>query len=295
MGNRPVSATEDRTERGFSQSALSERDFQRLSKFIELNLGIRMPATKRIMLEARLSRRLRQNGMEGFPEYVDYLFSEAGMRTELIHMIDAVTTNKTDFFREADHFDFLLTRLLPAAVRNRGLGTSQPMSFWSAGCATGEEPYTLAMTLEEFRATCADFRYSIFASDISSRALDTAAQAVYDMDKADPVPLPFKKKYMLKSKDAAKPRVRMKSELREKVTFARINLMDDDFSLSRKFDVIFCRNVIIYFDRKTQERLIRHLHDCLEREGTLFLGHSETLAGMVVPFRSVAPTVYRKD
>jgi chemotaxis protein methyltransferase CheR len=284
----------EKEDSGFAQPTLSDRDFHQLSRFIEENLGIRMPASKRIMLESRLSRRLRQHSMKSYSQYIEYLFSEEGMRTEIIHMIDAVTTNKTDFFREADHFDYLLNRLLPEVTEERGIGFGRPMQFWSAGCSTGEEPYTLAMVLEEFKHVAPGFSYAILATDISTRALEAAANAIYEMEKVAPVPVPLKKKYMLKGKDPAKPVARMKPEIRVNVSFKRVNLMDDDYGLGKKFDVIFCRNVIIYFDRKTQERLLTHLYNCLEPGGTLFLGHSETLAGMNIPFKSLAPTIYRR-
>jgi chemotaxis protein methyltransferase CheR len=249
-----------------------------------------MPDTKRIMLESRLQKRLRVLGLPDFETYIDRVFS--GDDVEMIHMIDAVTTNKTDFFREPDHFDILSNRLLPAAMtRNPGRGL---FSFWSAGCATGEEPYTLAMVLEEFRSTHAAFDYHILASDISSQALQKAFAAVYDAEKVIPVPPGFKRKYLLRSKDPSKVDVRIKKELRDKVEFIRLNFMDDHFPFDGKFDVIFCRNVIIYFDRPTQERLLGHMCDYLRTGGNLILGHSETLTGMSLPLRSLAPTVYER-
>ncbi len=271
--------------------SLGDKDFQRLSSFIERELGIKMPPTKRVMLESRLSRRLRQHGFSGYTDYVDYVFSEDGARTELIHMIDAVTTNKTDFFREADHFDFLLNQLLPK-VRPSG---GEPFRIWSAGCSTGEEPYTMAMVLEEYRRVCPAFRWNILATDISTKVLSHAVEAVYDEEKVEPVPLDYKKRYLLRSKDPAKRQVRVKAELRSRIEFRRLNFMDESFGFSDRFDVIFCRNVIIYFDRPTQERLIRKFYDRLIPRGFLFLGHSETLTGMSIPLRSVAPTVYQRD
>jgi len=268
---------------------ISERDFQRLSSFIERELGIKMPIAKKIMLESRLAKRLRMHGFSDYGEYVDFVFSEEGTRAELIHMIDAVTTNKTDFFREADHFDYLLNVYLPSVP------TSEVLRFWSAGCSTGEEPYTLAMVLEEFRRGSPSLRYGILATDISTKVLSKAQEAVYEEEKVVPVPWDYKKRYMLKSKDTAARIVRIKRELREKIEFRRLNLMDDDFGIKERFDVIFCRNVIIYFDRPTQERLMGKFHARLKDGGLLFLGHSETMTGFGVPFRSLAPTVYRKE
>jgi chemotaxis protein methyltransferase CheR len=249
-----------------------------------------MPDTKRIMLESRLQKRLRVLGLPDFDTYIDRVFS--GDDAELIHMIDAVTTNKTDFFREPDHFDLLTNRLLPDAMTyNPG---RKLFSFWSAGCATGEEPYTLAMVLEEFKLSHPSFDYHILASDISSQALQKAFTAVYDAEKVVPVPPGFKRKYLLRSKDPSKVEVRIKKELREKVEFIRLNFMDDRFPFDGKFDVIFCRNVIIYFDRPTQERILGHMCEYLRPGGNLILGHSETLTGMSMPLRSLAPTVYER-
>lgn len=283
------------TEQGNNSAAqtqqLSERDFKRLSSFIERELGIKMPAAKKVMLESRLARRIRIHSLNTYEEYVDLVFSEKGARTELIHMIDAVTTNKTDFFREADHFDYLLNTLLPS----RSAPPGAVFNIWSAGCSTGEEPYTMAMVLEEHRRADPSFKYSVHATDISTKVLSTAVNGVYEEEKVSVVPMDYKKRYLLRSKDPAKRVVRIRPELRSRMHFERLNLMDEVFHLPHAFDVIFCRNVIIYFDRQTQEQLLEKFHHQLKDGGYLFLGHSETMTGMHVSFRSVAPTVYRKD
>lgn len=275
----------------FGYGALGDRDFKRLSEYIERELGIRMPDTKRVMLESRLQKRVRLLGLDGFPAYVDYVFSDEGSRHELINMIDAVTTNKTDFFREADHFDYVERTLVPEALASGG---GRPLRFWSAGCSTGEEPYTLAMVLEECRADHRGLDYSIVASDISTAVLQKAITAVYDEDRVSDVPVSFRKKYLLRSKDRTASRVRIRPELRARVEFVRVNLMDDRYPIEGSFDAVFCRNVIIYFERPTQERILRRLVDHVRPDGCLVLGHSETLTGMDMPLKSVAPTIYRK-
>jgi chemotaxis protein methyltransferase CheR len=281
----------DHPQLGAFPSPMTDTDFDRLSSFIERELGIKMPAAKRVMLESRLSRRLRLHKFVSYAAYVDYVFSDEGSRSELIHMIDAVTTNKTDFFREADHFDFLLNDLLPGTAT----APSNPFRIWSAGCSTGEEPYTIAMVMEEHRRSDPSFLYTILATDISTKVLGKAMDAVYEDEKVEPVPLDYKKRYLLKSKDPAKKVIRVKPELRSRIEFRRLNFMDDDFGIREHFDVIFCRNVIIYFDRPTQERLIRKFRERLKDGGVLFLGHSETMTGMNIQFRTLAPTVYRKE
>lgn len=276
--------------RTIAYKGISDRDFKRLAAFIEKELGIKMPDNKRVMLESRLQKRLRILDVASFDDYIERVFS--GDDVELVHMIDMVTTNKTDFFREPDHFDALSSRLLPMAI-SKNPGKSM-FSFWSAGCSTGEEPYTLAMVLEEFRLSHPAFNYSILASDISTRALAAAIDAVYDAEKVVPVPPSYKKKYLLRSKDGAGSEVRIKKLLRDKVEFIRLNFMDDSFPFNGKFDVIFCRNVIIYFDRETQERILSRMCGYLRSGGNLILGHSETLTGMDLPLRGLAPTVYER-
>jgi chemotaxis protein methyltransferase CheR len=266
---------------------LSDKDFKRLSSWIVAELGIRMPETKRVMLESRLAKRVKICGMAGFGPYLDYAFSSEGA-AELVNLIDAVTTNKTDFFREADHFDFLSQRVLPELA-----APGRKIRFWSAGCSTGEEPYTLAMVLEEYRMRDPDFSYGIVASDISTRVLEAARNGVYDAEKAEPVPLSMKKRYMLKSKDPGRNQVRMKPEMRAKVEFKRVNLMDASFGFREPFHVVFCRNVIIYFDRPTQEALLARICHNVVPGGYVFLGHSETIAGFDTELVGVSPTVYR--
>ena len=275
-------------------AVLSDPDFRRLSGFIEGELGIRMPEGKRIMLESRLQKRLRRFGFDSYTEYVDYVFSAEGREGELINMIDAVTTNKTDFFREADHFEYLVDKLLPAAQARDGAGIERPFAVWSAGCSTGEEPYTIAMVLEERRLKDPRFSFRIFASDLSTQVLEKAKNAVYEESKAEIVPLTFKKRYMLRSRDKDKSLVRMKPEIRARISFDRINFMDDRYPVNEAFDVVFCRNVIIYFERKVQEAILRKLCTHIRPAGWLILGHSETLTGMTMPLKGIAPTIYER-
>ncbi|MFO8064427.1 MAG: CheR family methyltransferase [Spirochaetota bacterium] len=272
---------------------LTTEQFNTLSRFVESELGIRMPPAKRIMLESRLQKRLRALSLNSFKDYIDFVFSDSQKEAELLHMIDSVTTNKTDFFRESDHFDYLTQQLLPQRYE-QGWGRQRPLRVWSTACSTGEEPYTLAMVLEEFRHGRQDFSYGILATDISTRALEQGERAMYPEDRVEPVPNEMRKKYLLRSKDRSSRLVRIKPELRRRVKFHRLNLMHDEYDIRDRFEVIFCRNVIIYFERPTQQRLLSHLYEYLAPGGYLFLGHSETLAGMELPLSSVAPTIYRK-
>lgn len=273
---------------------LSEKQFQTLRGYIETELGIKMPPAKRIMLESRLQKRLRALRLQDFDQYLDLVFSADGESPELVHMIDSVTTNKTDFFREPDHFDRLLSGILPTEYRNSEWGRRGLCRVWSTASSSGEEPYTLAMVLEEFARSVDRFQYGILATDISTAMLDRGRRGVYPEERIAPVPEAYRKRYLLKSKDKQSGLVRIRPELRRRVLFHRLNLMGDRFDIGDRFEIIFCRNVIIYFDRENQRKLLSRLVDHLVPGGYLFLGHSETLAGMDLPLNSYAPTIYRR-
>ncbi|RNC71010.1 MAG: methyltransferase domain-containing protein [Desulfuromonadales bacterium] len=275
-------------------AAMTDREFARFSDFIYDQCGIKMPPAKKTMLEARLQKRLRKLGIGGFHEYADFIFSREGAEQELVHLIDVVTTNKTDFFREPAHFDILVSRALPELIGSAGTGFRSPLAIWSAGCSSGEEPYTLAMVLTEFAEQNPGFGFSILATDICTTVLEKAKLAIYDEERVEPVPLALKRKYLLRGKDGQRGFVRIIPELRSRIRFRRLNFMDGDYGLREQMDVIFCRNVIIYFDKQTQERLLKRFCRHLIPGGYLFMGHSETLSGLDVPLVQVASTVYRK-
>lgn len=278
-----------------SNCRLTEGDFARLSRFIYESCGIKMPPSKKTMLESRLHKRVRALGMTSFTQYCVYLFSSEGQELETPRMIDLVTTNKTDFFRESDHFTYLVETILPAWVHSSPEGGIRNFRVWSAGCSTGEEPYTLAMVLQNFAESCPGFDFHILATDISSRVLQTARLAIYAEARTAQVPLSLKKKYLLRGTAEQEGLVRVIPQLRKKVEFRWLNFMGDDFGIQEKFDIIFCRNVIIYFDRPTQEYLLRRFCGYLPAKGHLFLGHSETLSGLNLPLKTVFPTVYRNE
>jgi len=282
----------------FSAAAtiLSDRDFNRLSEFIQAECGIKMPPAKKVMLQARLQKRLRALGIPSMREYCNYLFSPTGLENELIHMIDVVTTNKTDFFREPRHFEYLVQAVLPELMKREGAGVSRRLMIWSAGCSTGEEPYTLSMILQDFADKHDElkFNFLILATDISTRVLDIAKRAVYDCEKIIPVPENMKRNYLLRGKNAKRGLVRIVPHLREMVKFRRLNFLEDNYGMRESMDIIFCRNVIIYFDRETQGKILNRFIRHLSPGGYIFVGHSETLHGLDVPLEAVAPTVYRK-
>ena len=270
---------------------LNNKDFARLSEFITGEFGIKMPDNKKIMLHSRLQKRVKDLGYTRFSDYIDYLFSKKGMEEEVIHMIDVVSTNKTDFFRENGHFEYMVNTLLPDLCPD---GKRENLKFWSAGCSSGEEPYSLAMVLAEYRIKNPLIDFLIYGTDISTRMLKTANQAIYKEDRIDNIPLELKAKYFLRSKNREDKKVRIVPELREKVIFSRLNLIDDYYPTPFIFDVVFCRNVLIYFDREMQEKIILKLCSKIKKEGYLFLGHSESIAGHNFPLKHIQPTIFMK-
>lgn len=271
---------------------LSEQDFRRLAAFIHDRAGIRMPPAKRIFLEGRLRKRLNARGISSYAAYCDWLFEQGGMAQEEVALIDCVTTNKTDFFREPHHFEYLERHILPDLL-SRGVGVAQPLRVWSAACSSGAEPYTLAMVCQDFAERTPRLRYDILASDISTRMLDEAARAIYPHAAIEPVPMELRRKYLLR--DDQRQEVRIVQELRQHVTLARINLVASDYGVTELQDVIFCRNLLIYFDRATQKRVLHRLCALLRPGGYLALGHSESINGMDLPLRQVATTMFRRE
>jgi chemotaxis protein methyltransferase CheR len=276
------------------KAAMSNELFKRLSEFIYAESGIKMPLSKKTMLESRLLKRVRTMGLTTFSEYCNYLFSPEGIASELIHMIDVVTTNKTDFFREPQHFEYLMEYAVPNIIKSSGAGIRRPLMVWSAACSSGEEPYTLAMILDFFSWKVQRFKYLVLGTDISTRMIETARLGIYQEEHAVPIPIELRLKYLMRSKDRSKSIVKIVPELREHVKFRRLNFMDGDFGMREKMDIIFCRNVLIYFDRPTQEKVISKLCTYLHTGGYLFTGHSETLSGMTVPLDTVANTISRR-
>jgi chemotaxis protein methyltransferase CheR len=246
-------------------------------------------------MEGRVKKRMRHLKIPTFQKYCEFVFSCQGKGKEAPFLIDVVTTNKTDFFREPAHFEYLNRTALPRLadrVEKRGRNTFR---VWSAACSSGEEPYTLAMVLQEYVKGNTGLDYTILATDISGTVLEKAERAVYQDETIQAIPFPLRKKYLLKSRDPRNPVVRIVPELREKVQLRRLNLIADDFDISKEMDVIFCRNVMIYFDRPTQEKLIMKFYNHLSPGGYLFIGHAESLSNLRTPFIYMAPTIYRKD
>jgi chemotaxis protein methyltransferase CheR len=271
---------------------LKDIDFERISRLVYEHCGINLHDGKKELVKARLGKRLREGAFRSFAEYYRYVITPEGT-DELVMMIDAISTNLTYFFREENHFAKLgkiVPVIMTATVKDVRPGR---LRIWSAGCSTGEEPYSLAITLCE-HAPYTHMDISITATDISSRVLHTAASGTYQLDKLKNVSSDILKKYFQSGCGRWKGYCRIKKEIRDFVRFQRFNLMEKpppDFL----FDVIFCRNVMIYFDKTTQAALVKRFYDCLNKGGYFFIGHSESLTGLDHGFKYIEPSVYRKE
>jgi chemotaxis protein methyltransferase CheR len=270
---------------------LSHFNFERLTRFIKNYSGIALNTSRRTMLEGRLRRRCRAVGIDDVNEYCRILFDETGpeIDTEIVHLMDAVTTNKTDFFREPAHFDYLMQTILPDILRSG----PRCIKVWSAACSIGAEPYTLAMLLDDFCRRHPGMEYSILATDLSYQALQKALIGRFPEPMVDPVPDDLRHRYVMRSSDGDE--VRMAPRLRSAISFARLNLMDETYPVPTDFDMIFLRNVLIYFDKPTQlavpTRLCRHLRP----GGHLVLGHSESVSRTGLPLAAVANTIFQRQ
>ena len=267
---------------------ISEREYTNIRTLLYDESGISLGDSKQSLVVSRLSKRLRDLSLESFDAYYSYV-TEDGSGEEFTRMLDLLSTNKTDFFREPKHFDYLREVILPSLEREKRI------RIWSSACSTGEEPYTIAITLHEGVATPSQWDFRIMASDISTRVLAHAAAGLYGEERIRTVPPDVAKRHFLKGKGQSAGLVKVKPHLSEIIAFRRLNLMDDQFPIKSPLDLIFCRNVMIYFDRPTQERLVAKFHRYLKPGGHLFIGHSESLQWLKHDFTTVAPTIYRKE
>ncbi len=264
---------------------ISNEEFVRFRELLYQESGINLSDHKRTLLVSRLTKRLRTLNMHSFGEYYDYVVGGDSKGEEFVQMLDLLSTNKTDFFREPKHFDFLARQIIPE------LKPKKKLRIWSSACSSGEEPYSIAITVCEAIAQ-ETWDCKILASDLSTRVLAHAAHGVYDKARVAGLDASRVKKYFLRGKNSDK--VKVKTELSEMITFRRINLMDDEYPIKTALDLIFCRNVMIYFDKETQERLVNNFYRYLKPNGYLFIGHSESLQWLSTPFVSIAPTIYQK-
>jgi chemotaxis protein methyltransferase CheR len=263
------------------------RDYEFIINLIYERCRIRLHDGKQQLIKARLGKRMRHHGFEVLAQYCEYL-RRTSDEDELTHMVDALTTNYTQFLREKDHFDFLVGTALPGLTGHR-----KKFAVWSAACATGEEPYSLSFYLSEHYPVAAGWDWRILATDVSTRALAKAGEAVYPEERLASLPAEWWRRYFQKGQKNWNGYYRVKPALRERVSFKQVNLLGN-YSFAEPFEVIFCRNVMIYFDRQTQEQLVQRLAQFLVPNGYLLIGHSESLNGLNIGLRCLKPSIYQK-
>ncbi|MBW1739584.1 MAG: protein-glutamate O-methyltransferase CheR [Deltaproteobacteria bacterium] len=271
---------------------LSDRDFRRFSDLVYKRCGINLHEGKKELVRARLGKRLRETGFKDFNAYYKFL-TQKDNGHELVKMLDAISTNLTSFFREEKHFDFLNQVVFPSYVAGRNGKRLQRLRFWSAGCSSGEEPYSLAISLLEYFGDSPGFDIKILGTDISTKVLAQAKGGVYPAARLERMPSSVVRKYFQRGYGRQEGYFRVKLSVRAMVEFRRLNLIEP-FPFKEAFNLILCRNVMIYFDKSTQQTLANKFYDALTEEGYLFIGHSETLTGINHQFKYIRPSVYQK-
>lgn len=273
-----------------SPVAMTDAEYHALRQLIQETAGIHLGNTKMPLLMGRLNRRLRELGIATFTEYLQRVLGDAD---ELVRMLDLVSTNETRFFREPQHFEFLVHTVFPSFREAHARGERRNhVRVWSAACSTGEEPFSLAMVLLEHFPPESGWSIEIHASDLSTRVLARARSATWPLEREQEIPEYFRRQYMLLGRRSNAGKIRAAPELRRLVQFHRINLYDTHYALDGQFDLIFCRNVLIYFERATKLAVVQRLSERLVPGGYFFLGHAESLHGLPVALKSAIPTVY---
>lgn len=268
-------------------------DFRFIRELVEERTGIMLSENKRDLVYGRLSRRLRELGMSRFSNYCDLL--QAGNDEEMVHFVNAITTNLTSFFREDHHFEYLAKRLLPNIIQQKVQSDSErKIRIWSAGCSTGEEPYSIAMVVKEVLKNQKIWDVRILATDLDTKVLEKASSGIYEADRVEGLSKGRLNNWVKRGSGNNSGKVRMSPVLRDLITFKQLNLMNE-WPMSGPFDIIFCRNVVIYFNKPTQEILFNRYADLLDNNGHLFLGHSETMFKKTDRYKLIGKTIYQKD
>lgn len=273
---------------------INDKEFGLFQRLIYNESGINLTPAKKELLKSRLMKRLRERSLDSFKEYYEYVTKKDTTGEELVSMLDCISTNLTEFFRESAHFDFLSEKVLPDLFANKRKIREKKIRIWCAGCSTGEEPYSISIMLSECREQFSGWDTKILATDLSTRVLKKATQGIYEKERLRGVPLQMLNTYFKNGEHTLKNCYQIKDSLRDMIVFRRLNLTDEIFPFKGQFDFIFCRNVMIYFDKQTQSKLVSKFYKHLAPDGYLFLGHSESLAGTETRFRYVRPTIYQK-
>jgi chemotaxis protein methyltransferase CheR len=276
------------------QYILSNEEFELFRHLIYDSCGINLTLSKKELAKARLTKRLTKIGIDTFKDYYKYVTKTDKTGKELTHLIDNISTNKTDFFREKKHFDFLNTSLLPSLISSKAKAGIKKLRIWCAASSSGEEPYTLAMTVFNHLKPNNGWDVKILATDISTKILHKAINGIYRKELLKDIPPGTISAHFSSVLYENTNCYKAKDHLRDIITFRKFNLMTPAFPFKNPFDFIFCRNVMIYFDPETQNRLVSKFYDCLPKDGHLFIGHSETLSRSNTSFKYIQPAVYRK-
>jgi chemotaxis protein methyltransferase CheR len=276
------------------QYVLSNEEFELFRGLIYKTSGIHLTSSKKELVKARLSKRLVKTGIDSFEQYYNFVTKYDKNGEELVHLLDSISTNKTDFFREKNHFDFLNTKLLPELIEKKETAGIKTFRIWCAASSSGEEPYTLAITILNHINPNNGWDIKILATDISTKMLQEAIKGIYKQDSLKSISPEIVSAHFTRVVLDDADYFKAKDHLKKIITFRRFNLMTSTFPFKNPFDFIFCRNVMIYFDTDTQHRLILKFYDCLPEGGYLFVGHSETLAKKTHGFKYIQPAVYQK-
>ncbi|MBW5399406.1 chemotaxis protein CheR [Brachyspira pilosicoli] len=272
---------------------LTDSEFNELVRIIYDKTRIQMSEHKRALVTSRISKRIRALNMSSFKEYIDYL--KGAPDEEVTNFINAVTTNKTDFFRENKHFEYMKTTFLPNWEKSYKEGKVNNLRIWSAACSTGEEPYTIAMTLHDyFGERFNHYDIKILASDIDTNVLSHACAGIYKEETVETIQTNTLKKYFLKGTGNNAGLYKVKNILQKCISFRQLNFKDEDFDIHTQFDLIFCRNVIIYFDKEFQKELFNKFYRYMKEDSYVFIGHSETLFGISDLFKYISSNIYKK-
>ncbi|MGC8809776.1 MAG: CheR family methyltransferase [bacterium] len=271
---------------------LKDSDFEKIRSLIYDQCGINLTEAKKELVKARLGKRLRSGQFKSFRDYYEYVLNDASGK-ELILLLDSIATNFTFFFREPRHFEYLKSVFLPEIMSRKKKGDKK-LKFWSAGCSSGEEPYSIVMTLLEAIEAALVWNINVLATDLSTQMLKTAQAGIYPKEKVRDLPPLMIKKYFLRGDGEWQNYVKIKDQLKQYIQFQRLNLMEP-FSFAEPFDCIFCRNVMIYFDKNKQTSLVNRFYECLYPGGILIIGHSESLTGVSHNFKYEKPSIYRKE
>ncbi|MCP4712120.1 MAG: protein-glutamate O-methyltransferase [Planctomycetes bacterium] len=275
-----------------SGMTLTEKDFKRVSDVIYQHCGINLHDGKKSLVRARLAKKLHSSKCETFTEYIDFVLSDAG-RQEFYSFVDSLSTNLTYFFRENVHYEYLRNTFLPQLIKQKSQHNQRKLRVWSAGCSSGEEPYSLAITLLETLQNTGTWDIKILATDVSTRILEIAKMGTYDKDRVEPLTAAQKQRFLIPNRIEGNTVYQVNPSIKKVISFRYLNLMDP-WPFHGPFDVIFCRNVMIYFDKPTQSKLVNRYYDCLDSGGMLCIGHSESLTGIQHKYHYVQPATYAK-